>query len=211
MTTQSVTKQELPKYAAEQLPMYQIDSLRRDINKKLFGKADILIDKTLSCSRVKLSNSQTLNLDVVDTGVLISDFTQHLRPKNVDVVYFTRRCWNITSSRFSTRMPKLMLEEAGSLSRYERQKLQRLYTQGAAASGSIRNLATASRLPVSKVRRSLYSKASYTNFVKATRKFERMRAFARFRNETWCMDLAYVDKLAREKRCKVFTCSSKFV
>ena len=25
-----------------------------------------------------------------------------------------------------------------------------------------------------------------------------MRAFARFRNEIWCMDLAYVDKLPRE-------------
>ena len=25
-----------------------------------------------------------------------------------------------------------------------------------------------------------------------------MRAFARFRNEIWCMDLAYVDKLAKE-------------
>ena len=24
-----------------------------------------------------------------------------------------------------------------------------------------------------------------------------MRAFARFRNEIWCMDLAYVDKLAK--------------
>ena len=30
------------------------------------------------------------------------------------------------------------------------------------------------------------------------RKFKRMRAFARFRNEIWCMDLAYVDKLAKE-------------
>ena len=38
-------------------------------------------------------------------------------------------------------MPKLKIEEAGSLSRYERQKLQRLYTQGAAACGSVRNLA----------------------------------------------------------------------
>ena len=26
-----------------------------------------------------------------------------------------------------------------------------------------------------------------------------MRAFARFRNEIWCMDLAYVDKLAKKK------------
>ena len=43
-------------------------------------------------------------------------------------------------------MPKLKIEEAGSLSKYERQKLQRLYTQGAAAYGSVRNLAKASRL-----------------------------------------------------------------
>ena len=48
VTTQSVTKQELPKYKAEQHPTYQIDSLKRDINKKLFGKADTLIDKVLS-------------------------------------------------------------------------------------------------------------------------------------------------------------------
>ena len=26
-----------------------------------------------------------------------------------------------------------------------------------------------------------------------------MRAFARFRNESWCMDLAYVDNVAKEK------------
>ena len=32
----------------------------------------------------------------------------------------------------------------------------------------------------------------------AARKFKRMRAFDRFRNEIWCMDLAYVDKLAKE-------------
>ena len=91
VTTQSVIKQELPKYKAEQSPTYQIDSLKRDINKKLFGKADTLIDKILSCSRIKLSNSQTIILHGVDTGVLISDFTLHLRRKNVDVpdIYFT--------------------------------------------------------------------------------------------------------------------------
>ena len=91
VTSQSVTKQELPKYKAEQPPTYQIDSLKRDINKKLFGKADTLIDKILSCSRIKLSNSQTIILDGVDTGVLISDFTLHLRGKNADVpdIYFT--------------------------------------------------------------------------------------------------------------------------
>ena len=95
-------------------------------------------------------------------------------------------------------MPKLNKEEAGSLSKYERQKLQRLYMQGSAAYGSVRNLAKASRLPVSNVRQFLYSKASYTKFTLETRKFKRMRAFARFRNEIWCIDLAYVDKLAKE-------------
>ena len=90
VTTQSVTKQELPKYKAEQPSTYQIDSIKRD-NKKLFGKADFLIDKTLSCSRIKLSNSQTIILDGVDTGVLISKFTVHLRRKNADIpgIYFT--------------------------------------------------------------------------------------------------------------------------
>ena len=85
----SVTKQKLPKYKTEQPPTYQIDSL--NLNMKLFGKADTLIDKILSCSRIKLSNSQTIILDGVDTGVLISDFTLHLRRKNADVpgIYFT--------------------------------------------------------------------------------------------------------------------------
>ena len=88
-SVQSVTKQELSKYKTEQPPTYQIESL--NLNKKLFGKADTLIDKILSCPRIKLSNSQTIILDGVDTGVLISDFTLHLRRKNADVpdIYFT--------------------------------------------------------------------------------------------------------------------------
>ena len=90
VTAQSVTKQELPKYKTEQPPLYQIDSLKRDINKKLFRKADSLIDKISSCSRIKLSDSQKLISDGVDTGVLISVFTLHSRRKNVDVpdIYF---------------------------------------------------------------------------------------------------------------------------
>ena len=57
VTTQSVTKQEFPYYKAEQPPTYQIDTLKRDINKILFAKTDTLIDKILSCSRIKLSKS----------------------------------------------------------------------------------------------------------------------------------------------------------
>ena len=95
-------------------------------------------------------------------------------------------------------MQKLKIEVAGSLSKYERQKLQRLYTQGAADYGSVRNSPKASRLPVSKVRQFLHSKVSCTKITLAPQKLKRMRAFARIRNEIWCKDLAYVDKLAKE-------------
>ena len=91
LITQSVTKQELPKYQPLQNATYQIDSLKKEINKKLFSKADSLVDKILSCPRIKLSNSQTLILDSVETGIFLSDFAQQLRCKNADVPdnYFT--------------------------------------------------------------------------------------------------------------------------
>ena len=95
-------------------------------------------------------------------------------------------------------MPKLKREEAGSLSKSECQRLQRLYTQSGAAYGSVRNLVKASNLSVSKVRQFLRSKRSYTKFTLATRKFKRMKAFARFKNEIWCMYLAYVVELAKD-------------
>ena len=98
----------------------------------------------------------------------------------------------------STVMPSVKKEGLGSLSKPERQKLQRLYTQGFAAYGFVRILAKAAKLSPLKVREFLHSKTSYTRFTQATRKFKKMRAFARFKNEFWCMDLAYVDKLAKD-------------
>ena len=95
-------------------------------------------------------------------------------------------------------MPKLKREETGSLSKSERQKLQRLYTQDGACYGSVRNLVKASNLSVSKMRQFLHSKPSCTKFTLATRKFKRMKAFAGFKNEMCCMDLAYVDKQAKD-------------
>ena len=86
-------------------------------------------------------------------------------------------------------MPKLKREEAGYLSNSERQKLPSLYTQGSAAYGSVRKLVKASNLSVSKVGQFLLSKPSYTEFTLATRKFKRMKAFARFKKKfgasTW--------------------------
>ena len=60
--------------------------------------------------------------------------------------------------------------------------------------GSVRNLVKTSNLPVSKVRQLLHSKLSYTQLTLATRKIKRMKMLATFKNEIWCMDLAYVDK-----------------
>ena len=91
LITQSVTKQELPKYQPSQNRTYQIDSLKKEINKMLFSKADSLVDKNLSCPRIKLSNSQTLILNSVEAGIFLSGFAQQLRRKNADVPdnYFT--------------------------------------------------------------------------------------------------------------------------
>ena len=49
-----------------------------------------MVDKLLSCPRIKLSSSQTLILVGVETGIFLSDFAQQLRRKNTDVpdIYF---------------------------------------------------------------------------------------------------------------------------
>ena len=96
-------------------------------------------------------------------------------------------------------MPQLEREKSGSFSKSERQKLQTLHTHGGAAYGSVRHLVKPSNLSLSKVRQFFHSNASFTNFTFSTRKFKRMKAFTRFKNEIWCMDLAYVDKLAKTK------------
>ena len=75
--------------------------------------------------------------------------------------------------------------------------MRRLYTQSGAAYGSVCDLVKASNLSVSEVRQFLHSKPSSTKFTLATRKCKRMKAFARFKNDFWCMDLAYVNELAK--------------
>ena len=91
LITQSVTKQEFPKYQPSQNPTYQVDSFKKEINKKLFSKADSLVDKILSCPRIKLSNSENLILNGVQAGIFPPDFGQQLRRKTADVpeIYFS--------------------------------------------------------------------------------------------------------------------------
>ena len=70
-------------------------------------------------------------------------------------------------------------------------------TRRGAAYGSVRNLVKTSNLPVSKVRPFLHSKLSYTKCTLPTRNVNKTKAFARFKKEIQCMNLAYVDKPAK--------------
>ena len=137
----------------------------------------------------------------VEAGIFLLDFARQLRRKNPDVpeIYFALLdAAGISPTLILNQNAKLKREEAGSVSKSKRQKLQRPYTQGGAAYGSLHNLVKASSLSVWKMKRFLHSKPSYKKFTIATRKFKRMKAFAGFKNEIWCKDLAYVDELAKQ-------------
>ena len=197
------TRQELPKYTTEESPTYHEDRLKKEINQQLNTSASPLVNKILECPRTKLSNSNTLNMDGIDTGVLLKDFAQRLKRKSLTVpdIYFTLLdAASISPNIVVNSHVKGKKEELGSLSKSERQKLQRLYKQESVAYGSVPNMAKAAKLSLSKVREYFNSKTSYTRFTQATRKFKRIRAFARFKKEIWCMDLAYVDKLSKDKK-----------
>ena len=78
-------------------------------------------------------------------------------------------------------MLKPKKEEAVSLSKYERFKLQKLQIQGGAAYGSVCYLVKASNLSVSKVTRFWPSKPSFVKSILAARKFKNLKIFARFK------------------------------
>ena len=84
VNTQSDKMQEVPKIDTEQNSTYQIDSLEKEVDRKLFNKADLLVDSFLTCPRIKIPSSLTLVTDGVETEVLLSVFAQHLHRKNTD-------------------------------------------------------------------------------------------------------------------------------
>ena len=89
--TTVITKKGLPTYQSEEKPTYQIESVKKDINKSLFAKAYSLVDKVLSSPRIRLLPSNFLILDGRDTGVSLTDFAQTLKRKNAEVpdIFFT--------------------------------------------------------------------------------------------------------------------------
>lgn len=79
----------------------------------------------------------------------------------------------------------------------EREKLDALWSKGPSAYGSVANLVKASGLDIETVKNFLHSKGSYTKYyLPKYKKFPRLKTYARNINEIWCIDVAYVDKLA---------------
>ena len=76
-----VTKKELPSYQSVEKLKYQIESVKKDMNKDLFANADSLLDKVLSSPRKKPSTPNFLILDGTDTGVPLTEFPQTLKQK----------------------------------------------------------------------------------------------------------------------------------
>ena len=76
-------------------------------------------------------------------------------------------------------------------------QLNKLYTKGSAAFGSIANLKKTSGLPRSKVVQYLQSKAPYTKYKQFRKTFPRLKAVAYRINEIWSVDVAYMDKVAQ--------------
>ena len=91
--TQSVTNQEFQKYQPLQNPMYQIDSVKKEIKQKTICKTRLFSRQNFLLSTYQALDFTNLDFDGVETGLFLSDFAQQLRRKNKDVpgVYFTWR------------------------------------------------------------------------------------------------------------------------
>ena len=65
------TKQEkeIPRHTPEQAPMYHKDTLKKEINQQLSTSDSHRVNKILESPRIKLSISNTLILDGIETGV----------------------------------------------------------------------------------------------------------------------------------------------
>ena len=171
------------------------------MNKNLFAKADSLVDKVLSSPRIKLSTPNLLILDGTDSGVPLTEFPQTLKRKNAEVpdIYFTlldvaditpRLVLNKNAKEKERRSwVPLKIRETKTAEVVQRRLCSLWFSQ---------KLDNGKQTLVSEVQYFLHSKSSYTGFNQATRKFRRMRAFARFKKEIWCMHLAFVDKLPKD-------------
>ena len=80
-----ITKQQLPRNKPEKTLTYHKDTLKKEINQQLSTSASPPVNKFLESARIKVSNSNILILDGIEIGVLLKDFAQRLKRKNVPV------------------------------------------------------------------------------------------------------------------------------
>ena len=148
----------------------------------------------------EFSHSDKSWLDNRDTKESIVDLVCALKQKAPIFQTFTLlflKQLNFLLTLLLTRMPRQKTEELESLSKSEKIRLNRVYSSSRAAYGSIQNLSKASGL--SKERRKfLQTKISYTKFGPIITRFRRLQAFSKYINEIWCLNLAFLDKLASQ-------------
>ena len=95
---------------------------------------------------------------------------------------------------------ELNKRRTGSLTTNEKKLLELNYTKGPAAYGSIKNLQKSTKLEPSKVKLFLEGKNAHTKHKEYRKRFPTLKVIAYDINEIWSLDLAYVDKLAKENK-----------
>ena len=80
----------------------------------------------------------------------------------------------------------------------EKKLLELKYTKGPAAYGSIKKLQKVRNLKPSKLKLFLEGKNAHTKHKKYRKRFPTLKVIAYDINEIWLLDLAYVDKLAKD-------------
>ena len=141
-----------------------------------------LIDLILNSPRVKLGQSENIILENRDTKESIVDFVRALKQKNTDFadIYVTILEANQIPPKLvinENAKAKRKTEKLALLSKSENLSLNRLYSRGRAAYGSVRKLCKASGLSKKNVKHFLPTNTSYTKFSPPIRRFRRLRVF----------------------------------
>ena len=106
--------------------------------------------------------------------------------------------------QFWIKTPKPKGEQAGSLLKYDYQKLQWLYRHDATVNGSLPNLVRTSNRPVSKSRQPPHSRTSYTKKLWPRLSSGDWKLLLDSKFGSWCKDPAVVDNLGNKINCVNF-------
>ena len=132
------------KQEKEEIVPKKFDSVYSAVNARLKTRnSKHIIDLILNSPRIKLRQSDKTILDNRVTKKSIVDFVCALKRKKTILQIFTLLFWkqlNFLLNLLLTRMPKQKIEQLGSLSKSEKERLNRLYSRGRAEYGSIQNL-----------------------------------------------------------------------